>query len=235
MADKRYGGDDRRESWRERGSSIFSDDNDDRWSRGSGRWSSEHGRGSGWSSGGSDDRGFFERAGDEVRSWFGDEEAERRRERDIRRDEGRSAFGGGEFEREQNQYGRQESWGRGEAGDDYRRSQYGGRQDRERTSSGGWGSLLGDSPDRDIRRGSSRHTGSGGDWSGGDHRGSQSGTGRQYQERFGGGHGGGAWGGGGFGGSQSSERGTSSSSWAGGQESCGQSGQGGSRSQWDDN
>lgn len=34
-----------------------------------------------------DDRGFFERAGDEVRSWFGDEEAERRRERDARRDQ----------------------------------------------------------------------------------------------------------------------------------------------------
>jgi hypothetical protein len=34
------------------------------------------------------DRGFFERAGDEVRSWFGDEEAERRRERDQRYDEG---------------------------------------------------------------------------------------------------------------------------------------------------
>lgn len=33
------------------------------------------------------DRGFFERAGDEVRSWFGDEEAERRREADMRRDE----------------------------------------------------------------------------------------------------------------------------------------------------
>jgi osmotically-inducible protein OsmY len=31
-----------------------------------------------------DDRGFFERAGDEVRSWFGDEEAERRRMRDER-------------------------------------------------------------------------------------------------------------------------------------------------------
>lgn len=29
-----------------------------------------------------DDRGFFARAGDEVRSWFGDEEAERRREHD---------------------------------------------------------------------------------------------------------------------------------------------------------
>lgn len=31
-----------------------------------------------------EDRGFFERAGDEVRSWFGDEEAERRREQDVR-------------------------------------------------------------------------------------------------------------------------------------------------------
>ncbi|WP_022681232.1 DUF2171 domain-containing protein [Sphingobium bisphenolivorans] len=29
-----------------------------------------------------DDRGFFDRAGDEIRSWFGDEEAERRREYD---------------------------------------------------------------------------------------------------------------------------------------------------------
>lgn len=28
------------------------------------------------------DRGFFERAGDEIRSWFGDEDAERRRRRD---------------------------------------------------------------------------------------------------------------------------------------------------------
>jgi len=33
------------------------------------------------------DRGFFDRAGDEVRSWFGDEEAERRREYDSRMDE----------------------------------------------------------------------------------------------------------------------------------------------------
>ena len=33
-----------------------------------------------------DDRGFFERAGDEVRSWFGDPEAERRREADMRYD-----------------------------------------------------------------------------------------------------------------------------------------------------
>lgn len=33
------------------------------------------------------DRGFFDRAGDEVRSWFGDEEAERRRRLDERYDE----------------------------------------------------------------------------------------------------------------------------------------------------
>lgn len=36
-----------------------------------------------------DERGFLERAGDEVRSWFGDEEAERRRELDQRYDEQR--------------------------------------------------------------------------------------------------------------------------------------------------
>ena len=33
-----------------------------------------------------DDRGFFNRAGDEVASWFGDDEAERRRRMDERRD-----------------------------------------------------------------------------------------------------------------------------------------------------
>src|SRR5205823_11950575 len=31
-----------------------------------------------------DERGFWDRAGDEVRSWFGDEEASRRRARDER-------------------------------------------------------------------------------------------------------------------------------------------------------
>lgn len=33
------------------------------------------------------DRGFFQRAGDEVRSWFGDDDAERRREQDARHDQ----------------------------------------------------------------------------------------------------------------------------------------------------
>ncbi len=87
MADNRYGGRGRHEGWRGRDDSIFSDE-DDRSSRGSGRWSSDYGR----EREPGDERGFFERAGDEVRSWFGDEEAERRRERDGRRDEGRGDF-----------------------------------------------------------------------------------------------------------------------------------------------
>ena len=37
--------------------------------------------------GGPDDRGFFDRAGDEIASWFGDDEAERRRREDRMRDE----------------------------------------------------------------------------------------------------------------------------------------------------
>ncbi|MBB4101459.1 DUF2171 domain-containing protein [Sphingomonas kyeonggiensis] len=36
------------------------------------------------------DRGFLDRAGDEVRSWFGDREAERRREEDMRYDTGQA-------------------------------------------------------------------------------------------------------------------------------------------------
>ncbi|MBO9624380.1 MAG: DUF2171 domain-containing protein [Sphingomonas sp.] len=44
-------------------------------------------RGQGERAGQDDDRGFLERAGDEVRSWFGDEEAERRREMDQRYDD----------------------------------------------------------------------------------------------------------------------------------------------------
>ena len=50
----------------------------DRWSddRSSGRWSSGEWRGD---RGNRDERGFFDRASDEVASWFGDEEAERRR------------------------------------------------------------------------------------------------------------------------------------------------------------
>ena len=44
---------------------------------------------------GGDDRGFFDRAGDEVRSWFGDDEAQRRREMDERRWEQEQRMSGG--------------------------------------------------------------------------------------------------------------------------------------------
>jgi hypothetical protein len=55
-----------------------------RWSDNSDR----HGRG------GRDERGFFNRAGDEIASWFGDEEAERRRREDQLRDERERGFSG---------------------------------------------------------------------------------------------------------------------------------------------
>src|SRR6266513_1666371 len=42
-----------------------------------------------WRGGRPDDRGFFDRASDEVASWFGDEEAERRRHEDRLRERGR--------------------------------------------------------------------------------------------------------------------------------------------------
>jgi hypothetical protein len=44
-----------------------------------------------------DDRGFLDRAGDELRSWFGDEEAERRRRMDERYDERYDRERGGRY------------------------------------------------------------------------------------------------------------------------------------------
>lgn len=60
-----------------------------------------------------DDRGFFDRAGDEVRSWFGDEEAERRRRLDER-------YAQDEYERS-----RGSGYGRGTAHDVGAASAYG--------------------------------------------------------------------------------------------------------------
>ena len=55
---------------RERSGSIFGDD-----------------RQRGYRGQSDEERGFIDRAGDELRSWFGDEEANRRRERDFREDD----------------------------------------------------------------------------------------------------------------------------------------------------
>lgn len=76
-----------------------------------------------------DDRGFFDRAGDEVRSWFGDEEAQRRREADERR-----------WAREQGLTGRRDN----DYGGDYR---FG--HERGETPGGGWGNQSGESWHRD--------------------------------------------------------------------------------------
>ncbi len=71
MAYDRFEG---RRGWREP-QSRYGRENSDRFeSRGFG-WDRDDER---------SDRGFFERAGDEVASWFGDEEAERRRREDLR-------------------------------------------------------------------------------------------------------------------------------------------------------
>ena len=53
------------------------------------------------------DRGFFDRAGDEVRSWFGDDEAERRRAEDMRRD-------GREFDGHPGRHADYYTWRRGQ-------------------------------------------------------------------------------------------------------------------------
>ena len=107
-----------------------------------------------------DDRGFFDRAGDEVRSWFGDDDAERRREMDMRRDEsgrGRHAFAGsGDSDRG----GRERGWTSGPRQGDQGRhgwdrdagsGRYGGTGDH-RTRSSHWDENYGRWRDDQLRR-----------------------------------------------------------------------------------
>jgi len=110
--DDRYGGD----RWRDRDQGSWDRDRD------SGRsdYRNQGGRSSyGGGYRGNDERGFFDRAGDEVRSWFGDEEAQRRREEDERR-----------WAREQGMTGRRDN-------------DYHGLGDR--SPGAGWGNQQGDS------------------------------------------------------------------------------------------
>ena len=80
-----------------------------------------------------DDRGFFDRAGDEVRSWFGDEEAHRRRMRD------------------ESEYGGREGYGRARGGDWWQGRRPESRGDDRRW--GGYGSGYGrEEADRDWAR-----------------------------------------------------------------------------------
>jgi len=106
-----------------------------------------------------DERGFFERASDEVASWFGDDDAERRRNRDDRMsrrehsfDRERETLGGGDrsesyrpitgdYSRSEgtlaasgsdrgDNYWRDRAWGRPESRDDFRRTSFAGSSER---------------------------------------------------------------------------------------------------------
>jgi len=115
----------------------------------------EHGRGGyggegGGYRGGDDDRGFFDRAGDEVRSWFGDDDAQRRREMDQRRWEHEQSMTG----RRDNDYGR--GGGAGSFGGGWG-NQRGESWNRERPGERGW---YGDREDR-SGSGGGRHYGPG--------------------------------------------------------------------------
>jgi hypothetical protein len=115
------------------------------------RWSDDRDRG--WdrdhSSGrGRDERGFWDRAGDEVASWFGDDDAERRRREDRSRDErdrGRG-FGSGSNRSDYQAYGRDYDRGYGRDFDRDRRERERGWGDKFRTSDRGGFS------DRDYNR-----------------------------------------------------------------------------------
>ena len=89
-----------------------------------------------------DERGFFERAGDEIASWFGDEDSGGRRPRDDR-DRGR--FFGSDEDEDRGRFWRDRSWDRG----DFE------REDRSYQPSG-WGSR-GREPSRDFGRPRERH------------------------------------------------------------------------------
>ena len=83
-----------------------------------------------------EDRGFFDRAGDEVRSWFGDDDAERRRRMDERHEErsrGRSDYGNDRYSGE----GRSD-YGAGSSSSDRFQSSRGG-YDRGRDDSRTYG------------------------------------------------------------------------------------------------
>jgi len=146
-----YDGDDRHggERWRDRDQN-WNRDRDYGREQGGREQGREQGRGrSHGYGGGDDDRGFLNRAGDELRSWFGDDDAQRRREMDQRRweqeqrmtgrrdnDSGPGTLGGGGFG---TGWGNQaaESWNRERPGT---RGWAGGSRDQEgweRGSGGG--------------------------------------------------------------------------------------------------
>jgi hypothetical protein len=101
-----------------------------------------------------DERGFWDRASDEVASWFGDEEAERRRRQDQMREEREYAHTGHSGER--SAFGR--GWGTS-TDRDYDRG-YGRDFQRDESAYGGYRS------DRDFNEDRRRFSGADRNWSG---------------------------------------------------------------------
>lgn len=147
--DDRYGRGDR---WRGR-------DEGRGWGRERGSYGRDEDRGYGRGSYGrdEDDRGFFERAGDEVKSWFGDDDSRRRGASDDRWDRERGVRG-----RRDNGYDRDDArtgwastgptgmtgWGN-QSGDAWNRDRPGVRERRDRDDERGW--FGGSDRDRDDR------------------------------------------------------------------------------------
>src|SRR3954454_2180713 len=91
--------------------------------------------------GGRDERGFFERAGDEVASWFGDEEAERRRREDERMREHERGFGRDWRGEERGRFtgaGRERERGPSEREQEFRSPRWTGRDTDHEPTRGQW-------------------------------------------------------------------------------------------------
>lgn len=144
MADNRYG-DQRESGWSDRDRARG--DGDRGW-RDEPRARSGWGPAEGRSGRGRDEDeesrgGFFERAGEEIRSWFSDDEDERGSDSRgrSRPDFGRGASGGrGDFQRRPEQRGHAQSWGEANRGDNWRSS----RQSEDSGSGQDSGSGFGD-------------------------------------------------------------------------------------------
>ena len=103
-----------------------------------------------------EERGFFERAGDQIASWFGDDDAERRHRQDQMRDQQERGSGGGSSNRDRGrEFGRSSNPDRsmGSGGDrDWNRDRSSGHRE-ERNENRGLFSGGGGSSERDYNRG----------------------------------------------------------------------------------
>lgn len=115
---------------------------------------------------GDDNRGFWDRARDEVQSWFGDDDSGRRRDHDDRQMHGESS----RYGQDRNERGAM--FGGGRDHDRDRHQEFGGNHDRDRSSSfgGGQSSSYGRGRDEgDYRNQYGRGGGESGGFGGGDY------------------------------------------------------------------